>query len=203
MSSEKYPCMIICGGTSKRFGSDKMLALLAGKPLLSHVIDIVRPQVGSLAINAADETTYQEFKLPVIKDVLPGGLGPLAGVLTAMQWAEALGFSRVLTCAGDTPFLPADFAERLVYVPGDRIAVCHSGERVHNVCAVWPTGLAGVLRRDMENGARGVGVWIATQKFAHVPFEINTGIDAFFNINTPDDLAKALNFPPHTLSFRP
>ncbi len=67
-------------------GGDKCLRLLAGRPLLAHVIDRVRPQVGPLALNAnGDPARFAEFGLPVLADVVGGQVGPLAGVLSGME----------------------------------------------------------------------------------------------------------------------
>jgi len=190
MDTKKHPCMIISGGTSRRFGTDKGQAQLGGKPLVQHVLGRLSGQVSVVAINSNDEI-YDELDIPVIADVIEGGLGPLAGVLTAMEWAQGLGEARVLTCAVDTPFLPLDWAECLAYVPGDRIAVSFSGERVHNVCTIWPVSLAADLRAALEGGQRRVGEWIEGYPFAHVPFDVRGDFDPFFNINTQEDMAKA------------
>lgn len=191
MSEQKHPCMIICAGTSRRFGEDKILAHLAGRPVLSYVIERLLPQVQTLAVNASDEGAYSPFGLPIIPDSLGGSLGPLAGVLTAMEWAKSLGESRVLTCAGDTPFITHDWAQRLSDVPANTVGVSFSGERVHNVCALWPVGLSGVLRSALEGGQRRAGEWIGQQKFSHIAFDISGEFDPFFNINTQADMDKA------------
>ena len=146
METKKHPCMIISGGTSRRFGADKGRALLGGKPLIEHVLARLSGQVSAVAINSNDDK-YDGLDIPVMADVIEGGFGPLAGVLTAMEWAQGMGETRVLTCAVDTPFLPPDWAECLAYVPSDMIAVSFSGERVHNVCAIWPTALAARFTR--------------------------------------------------------
>ena len=190
METKKHPCMIISGGSSRRFGEDKGRALLGGKPLIEHVLARLSGQVGAVAINSNDDA-YEDLNVTVLADAIEGGLGPLAGVLTAMEWAQGMGENRVLTCAVDTPFLPADWAECLAYVPSDMIAVSFSGERVHNVCAIWPTALAQDLRAALEGGQRRVGEWIEGRRFAHVPFDVRGDFDPFFNINTPEDMTKA------------
>ena len=182
--------MILNGGKSRRFGGQKGLADLGGKSLAAHVASRINHQVGQIALNT-QSGEYHGFAYPLVKDVLPGGLGPLAGILTAMEWAQAGGHSRVLTCAVDTPFLPPDWSERLEYVPDDLIAVPLNGGRAHHVCSLWPTSLASELRSALINGQRRAGEWIGTQKFAHVPFETSDGYEPFFNINTEQDLARA------------
>ena len=48
--------IVLAGGTSSRMGGgDKCLLPLGGRPLLDHVIERLRPQIGSLVINANDD----------------------------------------------------------------------------------------------------------------------------------------------------
>jgi molybdopterin-guanine dinucleotide biosynthesis protein A len=187
--------MVLCAGTSRRFGTDKMLAPLLGRPLVSHVIENLRKQVDIMALNAPGEAGYTAFGLPVLQDVISGKLGPLAGILTAMEWAQALGAERVLTCAGDTPFLPQNWAQCLngvgqMDIKVD-IVISRHKDREHYTCTLWKTALAPGLRRDLENGVRAVRHWVGTQNYQTAGFEDPSGLDPFLNINTPEDLAAA------------
>ena len=45
--------LIMAGGMAKRMdGADKGLVLWHGKPLIDHVIDRIKPQVGHIAVSA-------------------------------------------------------------------------------------------------------------------------------------------------------
>ena len=81
--------LLLAGGLSRRMGGgDKTLRLLAGRPILDHILDRVRPQVGALVLNAnGDPARFAAYGLPVVPDVLPDYAGPLAGVLTGLDWA--------------------------------------------------------------------------------------------------------------------
>ena len=81
----------MAGGQSRRMGGgDKCLRPLAGRPILDHILKRVRPQVSALVLNAnGDPARFGEFGLPVAADVVEGFAGPLAGVLTGLQWAAA------------------------------------------------------------------------------------------------------------------
>ena len=80
----KIAGVLLAGGLARRMGGgDKCLRLLAGQPLLRHVVRRVAPQVSALALNAnGDPARFSAFDLPVLADSLSGNLGPLAGVLT-------------------------------------------------------------------------------------------------------------------------
>ena len=121
--------LILAGGLSRRMfpgrsganadapgGGDKGLLEIAGKPMLAHVIERLRPQVGALAINAnGDAGRFAAFGLPVVADTIEGFVGPLAGVLAGMRWAAGLDPAPrwVATVSADAPLLPGDLVERL------------------------------------------------------------------------------------------
>ena len=185
------PGMILCAGTSKRFGSDKMLANLAGKPLLAHTIDRVKLQIGALAINADERAkhAYSIFGLPLYFDQF-SGQGPLSGILTAMDWAIELGYKRVYTIAGDIPFIPNDWARKLAAVDENKIAVPLSSGKTQQICALWPCRLRDNLFELLtQEGPRNVNAFIKAQPHEYVEF--TNDCNTFFNVNTIDDLHHA------------
>jgi molybdopterin-guanine dinucleotide biosynthesis protein A len=183
--------VILAGGRSRRMGgADKSFALLAGRPLAAHVIKRLRPQVADLAINAnGGPSRFAALGLPVIADTLPDYPGPLAGMLAGLRWAATRGFGRIATAPVDSPFLPGDLVERLAEAAKpDVIALARSGGRLHPVFGLFPVGLADDLERFIRRGeSLRVTDWLATQavKTADFPSEP----PAFFNVNTPEDLA--------------
>jgi molybdopterin-guanine dinucleotide biosynthesis protein A len=189
--------IVLAGGQSRRMGGgDKCLRLLAGRPILAHIIARARPQVSALAINAnGDPARFREFDLPVVADSVPDFAGPLAGVLAGLDWAARLpGCGHVASFAGDAPFFPLDLVERLEAALADGrhdLACAVSGGRAHPVFGLWPVALRGDLRHALEAEAiRKVDVWTARHRLAPVEFAA-TPIDPFFNANRPEDLAEA------------
>ena len=83
--------VLLAGGLSRRMGGgDKTLGLLGGRSILSRAVDRLGPQVAALVINAnGDPARFAAFGLPVAADVVDGYAGPLAGVLTGMEWGRA------------------------------------------------------------------------------------------------------------------
>jgi len=184
------PGVILAGGASRRMGgADKALALLGGRSLITHVAARVAPQLSALAINAGgDPARFAATGLAVVPDAVPGGLGPLAGIHAAMLWAAGLGAARVLTVPVDCPFLPGDLAERLAAQRG--IVLARSASGLHPTCGLWPTALAAPLAEALGGGARKLRVFAADHGATEVLFA-GTDPDPFFNINAPDDLARA------------
>jgi len=198
--------VLMAGGLSRRMGGgDKCLRPLAGRPILAHIVERVRPQVGALLLNAnGDPGRFEAFGLPVAADVVEGFAGPLAGVLTGLEWAEkhVPGCRFVASFACDAPFLPLDLVARLlaaVEAEGADLACASSKGRAHPVFGLWPLALKDELARAMgAEEVRKVDVWTARYRLATVEFaEIDTPagpLDPFFNTNRPDDLAEAEGF---------
>jgi len=190
--------VLLAGGLSRRMGGgDKCLRLLAGRTILARVIERALPQVTSLLINAnGDGARFAGYGLPVRGDVVEGFAGPLAGVLTGMEWArEAVPRATLLASfATDAPFLPRDLVARLhgALVQGKAdIACARSGGQSHPVFALWRLALADDLRHALvEEGVRKVDVWTARHRLVEVEFA-SIPVDAFFNTNRPEDLAEA------------
>ena len=190
--------VVLAGGRARRMGGgDKCLRPLAGRPLIAHVIARARPQVARLMVNAnGDPARFAAFGLPVAGDGVPGRPGPLAGVLAGLDWAaeHAPGVPLVATFPGDSPFVPEDLVEKLERAagPGRPLACAASGGRAHPVAALWPVALRGDLRRALvEDGVRKVDAWTARHGVAAVDFPSNGPVDPFFNVNRPEDLARA------------
>jgi molybdopterin-guanine dinucleotide biosynthesis protein A len=190
--------LLLAGGQSRRMGGgDKCLRELAGRPILSHVIDRIRPQVQGLLLNAnGDPERFAEFGLPIVADSLPDFAGPLAGVLAGLDWASvhAPELAWVMSVPTDAPFLPHDLARRLFHAcDGHRadMACAASNDRPHPVVGLWPVRLRHNLRRALaEDGIRKVDAWTAQYRLATVEFPADP-VDPFFNANRPEDLAEA------------
>lgn len=185
------PICILAGGGSRRFGEDKALAKLGGKPLLSHVLGRVRGQTsGPIAINTAPAQEYERWGLPIITDTARDGVGPLAGITTATEWAGAQGSDRVVTIAVDLPFAPFDFVKKLSAAGAPAIAI--TAGRWHPVNGLWRADQLLALQTYLESGKRSAHGWAESCNAALVTFDHAAGgIDPFWNINTPEDMSKA------------
>ena len=200
MSDEKKPIVgvLLAGGLARRMGGgDKPMRELGGKPILDHVIDRARPQVHHLVLNAnGDADRFKKYGLPVVADVIEGHQGPLAGILTAMEWAadNVPGAEHVISFATDAPFLPHNLVVELM-VPineGASLLSCAiTGDRTHPVFGVWPIALKNELRKAMiEEEMRKIDLWTDRIGITHVPFPVEP-VDPFFNVNRPENLEEA------------
>ena len=190
--------VLLAGGLARRMGGgDKCLCPLAGETLLARVIARTAPQVGPLIVNAnGDPARFASYGLPVVADVVEGYAGPLAGILTALDWAaeHAPHHPLVASFATDAPFLPRDLVETMVEardLAGADLACAASGGRTHPVFGLWPVELRADLRDALvEQGERKIDRWTASHRLVEVAFPC-APVDPFFNANREDDLAEA------------
>ncbi len=191
--------VVLAGGQSRRMGGgDKGLLAVAGRSMLGHVAERLRPQVASLVINAnGDPVRFAEFALPVVSDTVDGFVGPLAGVLAGLRWtaSHAPMATHIATVSSDAPLLPDDLVARLAAALNGReraIALAQSAGELHPVIGLWPVALADDLETALRGGLRKVLHW--TDRHGTVPVDFafvsirGSVVDPFFNANTPEEL---------------
>ncbi len=182
---------IIAGGEASRMGGEKPLLPFRGGTLLDAVIVRVRPQVDVLALNLRGDAKVKT-DLPILTDTIADKPGPLAGIVTALEWAKALpGVEWLATFPCDTPFLPLNLVEILrAAAIGSAPVVAHDGTATQNLCALWPLSSVDHLREALvSRGLRRLGE--VERQLGAVICPVPAPPYAFFNINTPDDLAEA------------
>lgn len=191
--SSEITGLILAGGRGTRMGTvDKGLQTFRGAPMVMHVLMRLQPQVGEIIINANQNIgPYEGFGFPVWPDQLGGFEGPLAGLQTGLTHCET---GYLLTAPCDSPFLPADLAERL----GDALdaadadlAVAVTEEEGRRqpqpVFCLMKTSVLPSLNAFLQDGGRKIDKWYRSLRFVEVPFD---EADAFRNINTVDDLRR-------------
>jgi molybdopterin-guanine dinucleotide biosynthesis protein A len=185
--------VILAGGLARRMGGvDKGLVEFAGKPMVAHVVDRLRPQVDEILINANREIErYADFGYEVISDEIEGFAGPLAGLHRGMCAAI---HPFVMTAPCDSPFLPADLAGRLMKAlisDNVDIAVAKTGSQTQPVFCLCRKHLKDHLENFMQHGGSKMRAWHGTLKVAEVAFDDKP--EAFTNINTIEELESLEN----------
>lgn len=180
--------VILTGGRATRMGGqDKGLLPLAGQPLIAYAVRALRPQVGALLINAnRNIDAYGGFGCTVAPDRAGHFLGPLAGMLTALEHATT---PYVVSVPCDSPLLPQDYTERMytaLLQHRAELSVASDGERLQPVFALLSTALAASLNAYLDNGERKIDRWFARHSMVAVDFSDTPAM--FRNINTPEEL---------------
>lgn len=186
---EKITAVILVGGQGRRMGHrDKGVISFNGKPLIEYVIEKIAPQVGHLAINSPDQGAYEHYGYPTFGDVLEGGLGPLAGLHSALSHCSS---ELVLILPCDTPLIPDDLVERMYHqLINDDAQLCSvsDGERLHAVFILAKSSISAGLEKYLLQGKRRVQEWLREEQAAVAMF--TECPHAFTNLNTPEELTR-------------
>lgn len=199
-SAETVAGVLLAGGKSRRMGGvEKALMRVGDRTLIARAAQRLSPQVSHLIVNAnGDPARFAGLSLEVVPDETQERLGPLAGILTALDWfaAHTPAVTSMVSLPADTPFVPANLVARLQDAlnegPRARVAVAQSRERRHPTVALWNLETAADIRASLDRGDRKAEAMIDRLGAVAVPFpdfEIGgNAVDHFFNVNTPDDL---------------
>jgi molybdopterin-guanine dinucleotide biosynthesis protein len=197
--NEIVPCVILAGGKGRRMGGkEKALIPLLDRPLLSYVLESVSGQVAPIALNInTNFEKFSKFGYPIIEDPIKGHLGPLAGILASLNWAQEIDKDWVMTLPCDTPFLPKNIAQRMIEAKKGELdidlVVARSRGFNHPVVALWKSNLNSKLKNALDDGIRKIDLFTSKLKIAYVDFDTtnNLQFDPFTNLNSPLDLINA------------
>lgn len=203
--------LVLAGGLGQRMGQEKGLMKLQGQTLAWHALQRLRPQVGTLALNANRQLDrYQALGVPVWPDApADEPQGPLAGMLSGLRHCQT---DWLLTVPCDVPNFPPDLAERLVQALGtppkavatvraftpDEGSVALStspkgrpGPWRQPVFCLLHRSLADDLAAWLQDGGRKVGAWLGRHPLGEAVFDRPQDQAAdFANVNTPAELAR-------------
>lgn len=183
--------LILAGGRGSRMGEvNKGLQMLGRTSLISHVIQRLEPQIGTIIINAnRDIADYATYNYPVISDQFEGYAGPLAGIHAGLLASRS---PYLLTCPCDSPLIPPNLASRLTNALLEQkaqlaVVSCQDMEsedhalRAHPVFSLMRSDLAPHLQHFLDQGGRKISLWYASLRVTEVIFD---DANAFQNINT-------------------
>ncbi|MBN8842609.1 MAG: molybdenum cofactor guanylyltransferase [Sphingomonadales bacterium] len=173
-AAKRIAGVVLAGGRSERFGSDKAVALYRGRKLIDWSIAALEPHCEALLVAGHDHADH-----PRTSDRPTAGLGPLGGLAGAMQTARAAGFTHILSLPCDTPEVPGALLSQLCRSDGAIVAGCP-------VIGLWPTDDGERLEQWLAAGrSKSVRAWAEDRRYA--------AIDAapILNINHVGDMDAA------------
>lgn len=200
--------IVLAGGRASRMNyKEKAWMPHHGKPLLSHVLDSISPQVDMILIsrNNTRDPRYDELPYPCITDMelsdkeladkkfaaidsddeVNDQKGPLSGIASCARHVKTP-LTLVVPC--DTPRLPNDLVQKLLGGLGDAtVVVAHDGNNEQPLVFLARTRALEGIDKYLKSGRRSVKGWLDGVNHKQVYFV--TGSGEFENINTVDQLA--------------
>ncbi len=193
--------VILAGGFSRRFGSDKGLVVLVNKPLVIHVIDRVSKVVDEVLLVVSSEDQKKTFE-PILENKAnlvidkDESQSPLVGAITGFESAKGE-YSLLLPC--DAPLVSTQIVQFLLDTCTNKSAVIHRWQSryIEPIQAVYHTKSALIATKTaLAQGKMNMRAMINNLRGARyvstiVLEQLEPRLLSFFNVNTPQDLKKA------------
>ncbi len=164
--------VVLAGGMSTRFGSDKALAELDGRSLLIRAVDALSAWCEEVVIVGRENGPAR-----CIPDWPRAGMGPLAGIAGGLRHAQDHDYTSILTCGVDSVALPENLLAELSPAP----AYLES----QPVIGHWNVETASAAEAILQSEGRHSMLAFAKTVNARPVKSASTPA----NINTPADLA--------------
>ncbi len=150
--TEKSSGVILAGGESRRFGSDKALADWRGAPMIASIAKSVGAVLPKTFVVVKKPELYRFLegpRLEIVKDILKEQ-HPLGGIYTALSVCSS---ERVFVCVCDMPLLrPGLIRALLEAASGYEAAIPVWGGESQPLCGVYSRRCFGVVKRMISEG---------------------------------------------------
>lgn len=182
LSVEKVCGVVLCGGKSSRFGTDKALAPYGDKTLVSRAHASLSELTGRAILATGNEDRSYDLLAPQVGDRRTDA-GPLAGIEAAFGWAKA---DVLLILATDLPLVTESDLRLLMRSYREPLTLCRDGVsgREQPLCALWDRSLLPSLSEYLESGKRSVMGFIQSVPYSVVDLEEGH----LLNVNNPAEI---------------
>ena len=183
---ESVAALLLAGGQSRRFGSDKAAAEVDGEAMIRRVYRAAAPHVDTVLV--AVDHAERRYDLPgpaaYVVDAVPNA-GPLAGLVAGLRAADA---PWLLALACDLPFLTPDALVPLLRAPRgacEAVVAVDGSERLQPLCALYQVdAIRPVAERYLEEGRRALHALLDVLTVETVALSD----EVLRNVNAPSDL---------------
>lgn len=189
IQSDQITGVILAGGQSTRFGSNKALAILDGQPIIAHGAGVLSQLFSQRLLVTNSPGLYGFLNWPLTGDLLPGA-GPLAGIQAALTTIDTP-FAFITAC--DMPWLNPALIRHLCTLAGAWDVIlpwtANGPEPLH---ALYAKTALPIISESLVQGERKLQTVLATLKVRQVSTDeiltVVPDLGSFANINRPEDL---------------
>ncbi len=187
--SKHMNCYILAGGQSSRMGIDKGLIQLNGKAIVQHVIDKLKPLFKNVII-VSNNKEYSKFGLETISDIIKDS-GPAGGIYTALTHSNT-GNNFIVSC--DMPFITLEAVKFVISESASyQITVPIHHQKYEPLFAQYSTSCKDKWKQEIDKGVFKLQNIMTKFNVLELNVEGNPLFnDVFTNINTKEDLEKAV-----------
>lgn len=200
INTENISGFVLTGGKSSRMGVEKGLMLFDGKSLVQRALETLSVVADEVFISA-NNPYYNQFSKPVIPDIVQG-IGPMGGIYSCLV-QSATDYNIFLSC--DTPFVSSDLLLYLMReIDGHTCVVpVHDDEKVEPLCGIYSKKCADAFSEFIRKG--NYKMMDVLKAVDYHPVRVDESLPfynphLFFNINTPTDCTRAMQYLPDNSS---
>jgi molybdopterin-guanine dinucleotide biosynthesis protein A len=172
--------IVLCGGRSSRMGRAKAWLPWGGRPMVAHVVDVLRKVVDEVVVVTAADLDVPRVDARVVRDRAPHG-GPLAGILEGLEHIAA---ERAFVTGTDAPFLTPAFVAAML--GAGEAAAPLVDDFVQTLSAVYPRSARARAEELLAAGRRRPLDLLEAMEFRRVPPSELPDTASTRGFNTPD-----------------
>jgi molybdopterin-guanine dinucleotide biosynthesis protein A len=189
MATSDFTGVLLAGGKSRRFGTNKALTKLAGRLLIEHPATVLADLFTHRLLITNTPEEYAFLGWPMAADIYPDA-GPLAGIHAALKSTD---MPLIFVSGCDMPFLDKALITYLCSLAGGYdVVVPRTRKGMEPLHAVYRRNIIDVIEQNLDRGNRKIHTIFPQLKIREVGeaemLTIAPELISFRNINTPGDL---------------
>ncbi len=193
MTKHKATGIVLAGGFSSRFGTNKALAKIGSQKLIELILSKIDPLFDEIIIVTNNPLDYVDLGKTIVTDIIPHQ-GPLGGIYTGLFFSR---FDYAFVMACDMPFVNPPFIDYLVSrSPGYDAVVPSFDDKFEPLHAVYNKRCLNLMFKLLQDKKRQVATIFKRVKTLKIDEKTIRQFDpemkCFFNINTITDWESAL-----------
>ena len=186
--------VVLAGGKSVRFGSNKALEKINGIPLIERIIKVFQPLFQQLILitNTPDEYAY--LGLPMHKDLIEG-LGPIGGIFSGLnEISNDAGF--FVAC--DMPYLNSGLIRYMVQrKDAFDVVIPRISWKIETLHAIYSKRCLNAVKRSIDSQEYRVRKFFSQVSVRYIEeneiIPLDPELMSFFNVNSPQELRRFYN----------
>ena len=191
-----HPCtgVILSGGLSTRFnGQNKAFISVGGKRILDRIYTIFSDLFNEIILVTNDPMQFVEWDLTIVTDIFPVR-SSLTGIHAGLFYMKNQ-FAFFSAC--DTPFLEKGLVEVLLENIDRNIDIImpETSAGMEPLCAIYSKRCLDTAEHHIKQNKFKIQRALRNHRLKKIPETVLRSKDpeltSFFNINTPEDLARA------------
>jgi molybdopterin-guanine dinucleotide biosynthesis protein A len=191
-----FPCtgVILSGGLNTRFGgNNKAFSSVGGRRILDRLLDVFSELFDEIILVTNHPQHFLKWDLTIVTDIFDLR-SSLTGIHTGLFYANN---PYAFFSAFDTPFLKKELVEILVQQIEEKLDIImpETTAGFEPLCAIYSKRCLKPAEDHLKANKLKIQWAFRSNRIKNIPENLLRSVDpqlrSFFNINTPEDLARA------------